>query len=1332
VPTITLEDILTNKAKDKMKASTDLSKIARLFEAGSIISDANGSMFRVRAKTAGPGGVVFKLADMQGKPVPTPTDFHPINHYAAKLAKWMRFVVAYNADWDQYVKEYIRAAGLPVDESYNWAKWFQAKFLPKLKGDDEVKDEAIHHTIVTALAHRKALDPNNPSGFQNVIKRFPAGVQSLPLEKQVTQFLLTLFSGRVQEANQFIDKVQRPDSDSISEPTKDDPNENGRNAIDVQNYATPSGEQATNFRMDMAKFSKAFAGWLRKNEHGEAAVNYLHLLNAVIYFVLHAKQEPKISDISPLWSRLTQNEKHPKGLGFDSLKTYWGKFAQLVKKFVEDSAGELEDNPLVAIVERMPDVNKAMPAKASSLLKGLKVADVEQCSANEFCPQCHADAEHCKCPNKESLLDGKTTGDHEAAGFGENSDGQIIQAYCPLCGSSPVYQEDPAAGAPTPYYCHFCNRGFDQPKPLIPGHSYDPERLNKKGEVDAGGAKYVGDNDPEKMGGKTADDVSGDFSEAKAEVVSPDTVDNDIKQSTEPIEKQGSESLGIGDLVELMGQTYEIGFIKQDNAKLQNPNTHERISQGYASNWIPLKNLHFIKKYNPEADRTKQGRLDTPAVTSDPARAPGVEGDFAQAKSNTVSVDTIDKDIHQRTVSPAEAAKVASQGGHPQSCWGCGPDWSHRWQEEDLAAVKIEGETYRICPDCIEDVGPENLEFDNTPDEGSDVSVSIDSLRPRESAMEKEAGPFDLQNSPSDYSKGAPSNEGPDENPNECPECEHELPHDPRYGCEHEFGDMPGGEGDFGPYGAQARGPCGCMYGIKTGSMRLAALKTAVLPHEFTNGIRSQTNVQDTGRLEGDTGPQSPSERDPNWRVTGAEWDPDTKSYSHPDNCSECGGSGVKSAPPAAADTTFQGAGPCPVCQGSGKIDKKGAAAPPSNPGVGGAAGLTPNQNPNANIPNQKQAPPVPSDLEERMDVLEQSKEKHTVPPDLPFSKLHLQSLKTKVQAASMIVAGANRDIIKKLEDAMIFDRVGWSGKFQEYICKETYFYTHGRNEDKLAEAVKRLIPEAVITSARNYWHSWPKESYWEVRFKVPPNSENTTPATTETNEQETVMAEPKTQGAVASQKRASVLEKIKARRTAKDNAKWAQLRRVADENSPQAAEALDQLAQAFGELADRVDAFRENLDLVDAPVTASLKTRIAAKRALGTRLKKYAEESPQILADAVNELFKSLDEVAAGVEAFADNMGIELNMTPVEEAFVDEGQAEIEHGEEMGEEMAGGEESEGALSQIHGDFGHSVEANSGSGAKGWTNDRDESGQPKSPTKVDQMPTTSQGQTPPK
>src|SRR5271165_434155 len=185
-------------------------KVAYLFSPGNVINNIDGESFRVISKTITSDNIVFKLANLQGKRIDTPPDFFPVSHYAAKLARCFR-ILSYNKDWDLYVKEYIKSAGLPVDPTWNWANWFQRKFIPLLHGDEEHRDEAVHNMIFKTLGAkgdkrgqggRAALDPNNPYGFQHVISRFPKEVQDLPLDKQVTQFLLHVFKHRVGEANQ--------------------------------------------------------------------------------------------------------------------------------------------------------------------------------------------------------------------------------------------------------------------------------------------------------------------------------------------------------------------------------------------------------------------------------------------------------------------------------------------------------------------------------------------------------------------------------------------------------------------------------------------------------------------------------------------------------------------------------------------------------------------------------------------------------------------------------------------------------------------------------------------------------------------------------------------------------------------------------------------------------------------------------------------------------------------------------------------------------------------------------------------------------------------------
>lgn len=66
------------------------------------------------------------------------------------------------------------------------------------------------------------------------------------------------------------------------------------------------------------------------------------------------------------------------------------------------------------------------------------------------------------------------------------------------------------------------------------------------------------------------------------------------------------------------------------------------------------------------------------------------------------------------------------------------------------------------------------------------------------------------------------------------------------------------------------------------------------------------------------------------------------------------------------------------------------------------------------------------------------------------------------------------------------------SRKGRTYSVKRTFFYTHGCTADKIAAAIRRALPEARIVEAREHWNSWPKDSYWLVRFELEPPVDQT------------------------------------------------------------------------------------------------------------------------------------------------------------------------------------------------------------------------------------------------
>jgi hypothetical protein len=167
---------------------------------------------------------------------------------------------------------------------------------------------------------------------------------------------------------------------------------------------------------------------------------------------------------------------------------------------------------------------------------------------------------------------------------------------------------------------------------------------------------------------------------------------------------------------------------------------------------------------------------------------------------------------------------------------------------------------------------------------------------------------------------------------------------------------------------------------------------------------------------------------------------------------------------------------------------------------------------------------------------------------------------------------------------------------------------------------------------------------------------------------------------------------------------KWARLRQVAAEDPKEADNALAEVADALGTMADSLTNLRENLDLIEVPKSASIKARIANARKYANGFRRMADEAPEVVADAISEVYHSLDDVAGALEHLAENMGIDLDLTPAEEAFGEEGKEEIageapEFPFEEKEEETEDEEPE---------------VKEASGSDNWVTDRNEEGDPKS------------------
>jgi hypothetical protein len=209
---------------------------------------------------------------------------------------------------------------------------------------------------------------------------------------------------------------------------------------------------------------------------------------------------------------------------------------------------------------------------------------------------------------------------------------------------------------------------------------------------------------------------------------------------------------------------------------------------------------------------------------------------------------------------------------------------------------------------------------------------------------------------------------------------------------------------------------------------------------------------------------------------------------------------------------------------------------------------------------------------------------------------------------------------------------------------------------------------------------------------------------------------------------REEVRKAILARRDARKTEKVAQYAKMRETAKSPAkfAKVLDDLVAKTARQAYSMEALRENLGLVKAAKEAPAKVRIAAAKNYGKGFVRVAAEEPDVLADALQQAYKGLDEQAAAMEIAAEALGIDLGATPVEKAFTDEGKHELELGEDKGEAVAESEgpdfeakeetEAEAEAEPIEAEPEAEKEAASGSDA--FSTDRDKGGAPKPPQKA--------------
>ena len=111
---------------------------------------------------------------------------------------------------------------------------------------------------------------------------------------------------------------------------------------------------------------------------------------------------------------------------------------------------------------------------------------------------------------------------------------------------------------------------------------------------------------------------------------------------------------------------------------------------------------------------------------------------------------------------------------------------------------------------------------------------------------------------------------------------------------------------------------------------------------------------------------------------------------------------------------------------------------------------------------------------------------------------------------------------------------------------------------------------------------------------------------------------------------------------------KFKVFRQIASQRPQDIQESLEEFRDTFAMMASKTNAMIKNLNLVLASENGtSLKEKVAARRQYASGLRKLADElgGPGAFADALGQMYQQLDDVADGIEAVADNLGVPLPM---------------------------------------------------------------------------------------
>ena len=364
--------VLTKSVPPEITSGVYAHKIASSVSAGQSFDMVDGSRLRIHQVASSPDGMVLRTKDQTGKMATlTVKQFAtrgPVSPAMRRLASFVRLALSKNIDL--YVKEAIKAAGLPVDPTMNWSSYVNKVYAPmflKTTNEQDLWDDAISEMLMHELFENKFIQKHfKPEDW----------TQDAELDKKVTAFVKQFLKFRREQAVINLKKLRgigtgetqkdllKGQNVSVTglETSADrgkDQTESSANIVDMLPESHEKSMRDVNDyegMEDVQGFLDAFKEHINDTQHGITA----SLINMITSYFLEGLDRKEIREKMLNDPNLkTRSGKQLDIPAYNFIMQTWG---QQVKKFAQESG--YADLPIAKLIANMATEDKT-PKKPS-------------------------------------------------------------------------------------------------------------------------------------------------------------------------------------------------------------------------------------------------------------------------------------------------------------------------------------------------------------------------------------------------------------------------------------------------------------------------------------------------------------------------------------------------------------------------------------------------------------------------------------------------------------------------------------------------------------------------------------------------------------------------------------------------------------------------------------------------------------------------------------------------------------------------------------------------------------------------------------------------------